>query len=113
MKVVYIAGPYRASTPWGIEQNVRLAETMALKVWQTSKAAALCPHTMTRYYQESAPDEVWLRGTLELLKRCDAIFLLEGWQRSEGSKLEHQTAVSMGMPVFTNLVDLNEWLATV
>ena len=30
MKLVYIAGPFRAPTPWQVEQNVRRAESLAL-----------------------------------------------------------------------------------
>jgi hypothetical protein len=43
---------------------------------------------MYRFFDKSAPDEFWLEGTLELLRRCDGIVMTEGWQRSEGSKGE-------------------------
>lgn len=34
VKVVYIAGPFRAATPWLVEANVRRAEEVALAVWR-------------------------------------------------------------------------------
>lgn len=97
--VVYIAGPYRAPTPWGIEQNVRRAETAALAVWK-SGAVALCPHLNTRHFQHELPDERWLEGDLDLLERCDAVLFIEGWLNSEGSKVEHAYAEHIGLPVF-------------
>lgn len=37
--------------------------------------AVICPHTMTQHFQNECPDEMWLDGCIELLKRADAIFL--------------------------------------
>ena len=34
MKVVYVAGPYRASTEYQVLQNIRKAEEVALHVWR-------------------------------------------------------------------------------
>lgn len=68
MRVVYIAGPFRAENAWEIEQNIRRAEEAALELWRAG-AAVLCPHTNTRYFQGAAPDHVWLEGDLELLRR--------------------------------------------
>jgi hypothetical protein len=110
--VVYIAGPFRAKTPWLIEQNVRRAEAVALEVWKLG-AAALCPHANTRHFQNSAKDEIWMRGTMELLRRCDAIVLLKEWKTSEGSRAEVDYAFSRGLPVFNehDLDVMELWIA--
>ena len=50
LPVIYIAGPFRAINSWEVEQNIRHAEEVALEVWR-SKAVALCPHTMHRFFQ--------------------------------------------------------------
>jgi hypothetical protein len=84
VKVIYIAGPFRAKTPWLIEQNVRRAEADALEVWQLG-AAALCPHKNTQHFQDSAPDSVWIEGTLELLRRCDAVLVGGRYEASSGT----------------------------
>ena len=109
MNVVYIAGPFRAATPWGIKLNVDRAEALALEVWKLG-AVALCPHAMTRHYQDAAPDDVWLAGMLELLGRCDAVLLVEGWQRSTGALEERLRALDLGLPVFEHLHQLQAWL---
>jgi hypothetical protein len=108
MIVVYIAGPYRAPHAWAIEQNIRRAEELALAVWRSGRAA-LCPHTNTRFFQGAAEDHVWLDGDLELLKRCDAMLLVPGWERSTGALAERAQAMALAIPVFEDLDRLREW----
>ena len=110
LKVVYIAGPFRARTPWLVEQNVRVAEQVALGVWRNGMVA-LCPHTNTRQFDgvEGVRPELWLDGTMELMRRCDAVLMIEGWRTSGGAVLEKREADRLGMPVFENLGDLAEW----
>lgn len=110
MKVVYIAGPFRGANAWDIENNIRRAENLALQVWQTGLAAALCPHTNTRFFQGAAPDEVWLKGDLEMLKRCDAVLLTWDWKDSVGVTKEVAYAKHCGIPVFEEFQHLQAWL---
>jgi len=98
MRVVYIAGAYRANTEWGIVQNIRKAEEKALELWGKG-FVVLCPHKNTERFQGSLPDRVFLDGCLELLKRCDALYLLSNWKTSEGSKEEFKLAVKLGKEI--------------
>lgn len=113
MKVVYIAGPYRGPTHWAIEQNVRRAEAFALEVWKAG-GAAICPHANTRFFQLELPDQRWLDGDLEILRRCDAIAVLHGWETSEGTRAEKTLARACGLPIFyeKDKAALFTWLAT-
>lgn len=99
MKVIYIAGPFRAPDAWGIEQNIRRAEELALQVWRYG-AAAICPHANTRYFQGAAGDQLFLEGDLEILRRCDAVLCTPLWESSEGAKAEVALAKSLGIPVY-------------
>lgn len=99
MKVIYVAGPFRAKNSWQMEQNIRLAEEVALKLWGLG-AAVICPHANTRFFQGYYPDGVWLLGDLEILDRCDGIVLCGDWQRSAGSVAEHAYAVTKGKAIF-------------
>ena len=101
IKVIYVAGAFRAKTQWGIMQNVRKAEDASLKLWKLGYAV-ICPHTMTQHFQNECPDEIWLDGCLELLRRCDAIYLVEGWQDSEGSLEECELAQELGLVIIGN-----------
>lgn len=109
MRLVYVAGPFRAINQWEQEQNIRRAETLALSVWRLG-AAAICPHTNTRFFSGAAPDEVWLAGDIEILRRCDAVMLTDDWKRSSGARAEVTEAYIRGLPVFTQLADLEQWL---
>lgn len=99
MKLIYVAGPFRGANSWEIERNIRRAETLALKVWQTG-AACICPHANTRFYQGTAPDTIWLNGDLEIVKRCDAVLATSDWEESVGATAEVNFAKQRGIPVF-------------
>jgi hypothetical protein len=109
MKVIYVAGPFRADTPWEQEQNVRVAEEYALKLWKMG-AAVICPHAMTRFYQDSLPDDTFLAGDFEILRRCDAIFLLPYWQNSTGTLQELQVADQANVRKLYSLPEAQEFL---
>jgi len=109
MKVVYVAGPFRGPDHWAIENNIRRAEALALEVWKLG-AAAICPHSNTRFYQGALPDHVWLDGDLAILARCDAILLTEDWQNSQGARAEHTFAMNKGIPIFHTLTGLSRFL---
>ena len=87
MRCIYIAGPFRASSTWQREQNIRRAEAVALEVWKLG-AVPICPHTSCRFFEGEAPIRVWLAGDLELLRRSDAVLTVEGWEQSEGTLAE-------------------------
>lgn len=110
MKVVYVAGPFRADNAWEVECNIRRAEEASLRVWRTGLAAALCPHTNTRFFQGAAPDRVWIEGTLELLRRCDAMLVLPTAEKSTGTQGEIAEAERLGIKVFRYEECLIAWL---
>lgn len=111
MKVVYIAGPFRANLPWHVELNVREAELWSAHVARVG-GVPLCPHTMYRFFDKMQPDEFWLEATSELLRRVDAVLMLPEWELSEGAREEMQLAIRLETPVFlgTEFQALIEWL---
>ncbi len=109
MIAVYVAGPYRAATPWEVELNVRRAEALALEVARL-KCAPVCPHTMYRFFDKALSDGRWLSVCLELLSRCDAVVLAANWDKSEGSAGEVDEARALGLPVFLSIEALGTWL---
>ena len=44
--------------------------------------------------------EDWLKGDLEILKRCDAIIMVHNWEDSKGANKEHQLAVDLDIPIY-------------
>lgn len=106
-RVVYVAGPYRAATERGVALNIQRAERVALCVWACG-AVAFCPHKNTAHFGGALPDTAWLEGGLEMVRRCDALVLVDGGEKSEGTKAEKALAEELGLPVF-HQSDLNDW----
>ena len=99
MKLAFVAGKYRADTIHGIVENIRKAEAVAIELWKYGYAV-ITPHLNSRLMDGVCPDKVWLDGGLEILRRCDLIVLLEGWESSEGARDECIQAELIGIPVF-------------
>lgn len=102
MPTVYVAGPYRHLERAGIEQNIRNALAIGLlccrKGW-----SPIIPHSNTAHLDAVDPtigDEFWLAATMELMRRCDAVVLVPGWQESIGTRAEIQEAQIRGIPVY-------------
>ena len=109
MKVVYLAGPFRGPTHWDIRQNVLMAEHFALQVWLAG-AACICPHLNSQNFHGQGPDELWLDGYLELVRRSDAVFGITGWNESTGALAEVALCRRLGKPVFDEMHLLREWI---
>jgi len=59
----------------------------------------------TAFMDGVCPDEVWLKGDLEILQRCDAICMLHNWEESSGAKVEHDFAHSLGLEFYYETID--------
>lgn len=110
MKLVYVAGKYRGANNWEIKCNVHESAKLALEVWRLG-AVAISPHLNTSDFQYTLPDHVWLDGDLEILSRCDAVLLIQGWHKSQGTRAEVEFAISRRIPVFKDLWQIEQWLA--
>jgi len=108
MITCYVAGSFSADSAWQIELNIRRAEVVALEVWRRG-FLALCPHTMCRFYDGAASYQVWIDGTKEMLRRCDVMLLVEGYETSPGSRGEIKEAERLGIPYFDNIDALVAW----
>lgn len=117
MRVVYIAGKYRGKTHDGasyteIHRNILTAREWAIRVNELEGVIALTPH-LNSYHMEldGRPDpEFWYNADLELLRRCDAVFLIPNWTESRGAILEKKFAEENNIPTFTNTSSLAAWL---
>jgi hypothetical protein len=71
--MVYVAGPFRADTPWGVELHVRRAEERAYML-AARGVGYVCPHLNGRFFDKTATDEYWLEMTMEQMRRCDVVW---------------------------------------
>ena len=100
MKVIYVAGPYRADGNEGMLANIVMARAYARILWKRGYAA-ICPHTNTAFMDgPDIPPDKFIEGDLEIIERCDAMFMLPGWEKSEGANKEYALAVNLGMPIY-------------
>jgi len=109
MKRVYIAGPFRAKTAWGVEQNIRRAEESGMAVFQLGHSAFI-PHANTRFFDGTLTDQFWLDATAAWLPVSDAVLLVKGYEVSAGTKSEISIARDLGVPVFTSIEAMDEYL---
>ena len=90
MKLIYVAGPYSGNGTYSnIEDNIRHAEQVSLKLLQKGWAV-ITPHKNTAHYEFwedfiGYDHKKWLDMSLEILKRCDAIIVLKGYELSKGT----------------------------
>lgn len=106
-KIIYIAGPYRAKTKLGILKNIWRARSVAIQVWKAG-FTAICPHLNTFLFDGLCEDSVWLEGDLVLLRRCDAIYMMDNWKESSGAIGEREYAIEYNIPVVYSIEELSK-----
>jgi hypothetical protein len=96
VNVIYVAGPYQGKTyseqRINIAHAMKVAELLWLRGW-----VVICPHANTAWMDGER--QMFLDGDLEILSRCDAIFMLKGWRESEGAKAELDLAKRLGLEI--------------
>ena len=107
MKLIYVAGPYLGKCDWETYLNIHEARLAAHKLWEEGWAV-ICPHSNTAFFggvgeqDKDNPNgdwRKWVEGDLEMVRRCDAIYMLPAWVRSKGAKLELEEALKCGIQV--------------
>lgn len=112
MRVVYVAGRYRAATESAVASNIHEARVAGIRVAQLG-GCPLIPQMNSAFMggvTGEGDDQFWLAATMALLRKCDAVYLVWNWVESEGAKLEVTEAQRLGIPVFQEETDLKEWL---
>ena len=104
---IYIAGPMR-----GKENNNETAFFNAEKRLNRRGFTVINPLTIGRGIASDeviASDADFLRNVMRfermLIRFCDAIYMLEGWQDSQGAKAELVTAIGFDCMIFLETED--------
>lgn len=109
--MIYIAGKFHSDSIQEILSNIRLAEEYGRKVLSLG-LVPFVPHifgySLSRNSEFQSWDSYeWLKNLcLPVLKRCDAILLIPGWNDSRGSQIERQFAIDNKIRIFEELEDL-------
>ncbi|WP_328186942.1 DUF1937 family protein [Marinobacter sp. OP 3.4] len=109
LPLVYVAGPYRAETREAVAQNVAAARHVG-RLCVRRGWFPVMPTVNTALFDHDFPgladDQFWLDGTLALMKKCDAVVLVDGWQYSSGAKGEIDEAHRLGIKVYNSAGEL-------
>jgi hypothetical protein len=110
VRCVYVGGPLWGPNDWEIRRNIHRAAGVGYEVAKLG-AYPVIPHTNAgAWFIGTETPEFWYAGTLELLRRCDAIILVSGWEYSRGAVEEVAEARLRSIPVFERVEELKAWL---
>jgi len=114
-KVVYIIGPYRMSKKGKYRKGLIGKIDRLRNIWRIRRIAkelwkrgiyVICPHLNTAMMDGICDDSVFLKGDVEILKRCDALIVGdENITGSEGCNLELKVAMENNIPVIYDVVN--------
>ena len=100
---IYIAGPMRGYPNNNHEAFDRAEEDLEKKkIWTPVNPARVDrdegvdpANDMTKLELKQA-----LKRDVDLIFECDCMYMLHGWTRSEGARMEHALASALGMGVY-------------
>lgn len=98
----YICSPYRGVTKEEVEKHIKYAKELTRTVLLHG-FGVVTPHLyITNCLDDSNPEErkLGLVASLEILKKCDVIYVGQRYGISEGMAAEIKEAEKLGIPVF-------------
>ena len=106
-QLIFVCGPYRAATDNERHENIEAARAVAVEVWRKGHYA-LCPHMNSMFMSGVCDEQQFLDGALEMLRRCDAVIMVDGWKQSGGSMLEFANAAGDHTTIYHSIADVPE-----
>lgn len=98
-KLIYVAGQYSGD----IENNIKKAEKVSIALIRNGWYV-FTPHKNTAGYEKYEDDKItyrtWMEMDLNILRRCDAVYVMQGWMDSRGAIEEIALAIMFDMPIF-------------
>lgn len=107
-KRIYIAGPMTGIARWNRPAFVKAAKKLRGLGWEVTSPVEIADAFGSQNTIVTTPGllDTVIDEELAKLAKCDAIYLLAGWEDSRGAKRELWLALDKGLEVFTDL-----WLA--
>ena len=96
MRLVYVAHPFG-----GKKKNIKDAQEVVRQlVRQKHGYVFLSPLQALGFLNEDISYEESMEMCLQLLKRCDELWLCNGWEKSKGCNMEWAAAKALGIPIY-------------
>lgn len=103
---VFISGPYRSPTEWGVRQHI--GQAIKAAAWSRSMGwIPFVPHAHYRDQHGPMTVEGILGECMDWLSLCDSIVMLPSWRQSQGACGELLEAVEMELDVVFLEHDVN------
>ena len=98
--MIYLAIPYSGMEELSFKISC-MVTAFLMKTGKTVYSPIVHGHILATKYDLPADREFWLKHDLDILCRCDELYVvtLDGWDESFGVSAEIEEALSMGMPV--------------
>ena len=97
--LLYVAGAYSGD----IARNIAKAEMVSLDLIRHG-FHVITPHKNTAGYEKYEGDglseQTWLDMDINILSRCDGIYILDNWRTSKGANKEIQFALMNDIPIY-------------
>jgi len=97
--VIYVSGPYRGD----VAANIARAWLVAQGLWARG-FAVICPHCNSAFMDGAN----FIQGDLDIIERLrdgDALYMMRGWEQSDGACLERDLAQRKGLRIYYEGVD--------
>lgn len=98
-KLLYVAGPYSGNT----EKNIARAEEVSISLIR-NRFHVYTPHKNMAGYEQYEGDGIgyktWIDMDLDILRRCDAMYVMKDSERSVGVQKELVFARNHRIPIF-------------
>ena len=91
MKLVYVCGQLTHPSQQVMGERRVHARRKGEAVEAAGRFMAFVPHIHILEPPGDSPEEVWksaMRRCLTMLRRCDYILLMDGWEHSRGARIE-------------------------
>lgn len=99
---IYIAGPMRGLPDFNYPRFNACAATLREIGWHVVNPAEIGADygTPEQINADPALLAAVMAAELHALETCDAIYLLDGWHKSEGARKELATAIAYGLKIY-------------
>lgn len=106
---IYLAHKYTEPEVYKVQRNIDRATLYAQEVAKMG-ALPLTPGRISTHFEGIQHYQWWSEAYLVLMRRCDAVFMVPGWETSNGAVAELTEALRLGIPVYYHLGDLKRWI---
>lgn len=107
--LIFISAPYRAETDSSLFENAIFVRILATDIWGQG-GVAVAPHLNSFMMGGLVPEEMFLQGYCDLLRRCDAVLFAGLYKKSEGCQMELQAAKDSNIPQLFSVKEARDFI---